>query len=334
MLWLFLFCADFGAFCQPLLYVTNQNSSTVSVVNTQTNTVSANLPTSFSPAGAALAPNGARIFTACPNGNAVFIFNTATNALAATLSIGQAPMGVAADTTRLYVTLNGNAALAVYNSTTLAQQAVLRVGFGPSAVAVSPGSGLVYVANTFSSTVTVVDPARIGTNNNPVIGSIAVPDSPVAIVISPNGLSAWVLSSATPMLSRINLGNGVVAERIALPLQPAGLAIAPDNTRIYVTGYGPTVASVDVASGRVMNTLRLPGCATARCVAMGAAVSADSKTLYVANTSRDQVAVVDTERNQVTANIAVQAAPRTIVPGLASPPSPTSTEASAAEEQY
>ncbi len=241
-------------------------------------------------------------------------------------------MGLALDNTRLYVTLHGNAALAVFNAATLGQQVTLRVGFGPCAVAVSSANGRVYVANTYSSTVSVVDPTRIGTPNNPVIGTITVPDSPIALAISANGLNAWVLSSAMPMLSRVNLETGAVDLRVPLPFQPAAMTLAPDNTRIYVSGYGPSVAAVDLREGRILSSVNLPACNSPRCVAMGLALAADGRTLYVANTSRNQISVINTETNQVTANLASQASPRAILLGPAPRPNPTVTSLKSEEE--
>jgi len=316
---------------QPFLYVTNQNSSSVSVVNTATSTVGANPASAFSPAGAALSPDGSRLFVACPNSNAVSVYNTVTNLQIANIPIGQAPMGVAVDNTRLYVTLNNSATLAVFNAATFGQQANLRVGFGPSAVAVSTATGCVYVANSLSNTVTVIDTTRIGTPNNPVIGTLRVPDSPIAIALSADGNSAWVLSSGRPLLARLDLASGEIAERIALPFPPAGLALSPDDQAVYVTGYGPAVVRVAAATGRVSEPLRLPTCTTPRCVAMGATVSADGNTLYVANSSRNQVAVIDTGRMELLRSIEVQDSPRAVVLGTAPRVTPTTTAAS--EEQ-
>ncbi len=307
-----------SAFAQPFLYVSNQNGNTISVINLRTGAVAATMPTPFSPAGLALTPDGARLFAASPNGNFVVAYSTTTNALQLSAAIGQAPVALATDSSRVYVAINNSAALAVYNAATLQLQVQTRVGFGPSAVAVSPANGRVYVANTFSNTLSVLDPTRIGTPNPLVIASIPVPGSPVAIAMSPDGSTAWVASAGSPALTRIDLSSNSVTSSIPLPLLPAGLAMAPDGLRLYVTGYGPAVLPVETSSGNLGSPIELPSCTAPRCVAMGAAVSADSRTLYVANTSRNQVAVINLETSQVTTNINVQGAPR----GLALGPAP------------
>ena len=310
-----------SAWCQPFLYVTNQNANNVSVVDTKTNAVTATLGASFSPSGQALSPDGTRLYVVNPNANFVLGYNTANNALAVTFSIGQLPSAIAVDAQRIYVALHGNAGLAVFNSSNFLQTAAIRTGFGPNAVAVSSATGRVYVASTYSSTVTVIDPTRIGTVNNPVLANLAVPDSPVAMVLTSDGLSAWVVSSAVPTLARVDLNTNAVTSRIALPISPAGLALSADGARAYVTGYGPKVTTVDTQNGTVLGTASLPECDAPRCVAMAAAVSADGKALYVANTSLNQIAVMDTAKGEVTTSIRVAGAPRALVLGPAPRPS-------------
>lgn len=312
---------------QPFLYVTNQNANSVSIVDTRNNSLAATAGSSFSPSGAALSSDASRLFVVNPNANLVVAYNTANNSVAGSFAIGQLPSAVAADAQRIYVALHGSAALAVFNAANFVQIASIRVGFGPNAVAVSSASGRVYVANTYSSTLSVIDPARIGSPNNPVIATIPLPDSPVAIALNADGQSAWIACTARNTLARVNLQDNFVTGDIPLPISPAGLAVSADGLRAYVTGYGSKVVSVDIQRGAVLASYDLPACSTPRCLAMSAAVSADGKTLYVANTSLNQIAVLDAATGAVAANIAVQAAPRALVLAPAPRPTTTGTEA-------
>jgi YVTN family beta-propeller protein len=319
----------FSVGAQPFLYVANQNGNSLTVVNTATNAVAASPAASFSPAAMALSPDGTRLYVSNPNANLVIVYNTANNAVVGSFSIGQLPIGIAADAARVYVALQGNAAVAVFSATTLVQQASIRVGFGPSAIAYSQALNRVYVANTYSNSVSVIDPARIGTTAAPVIGTISVPDSPVALALSADGRTAWVASSARSILSRVDLEESAVAARITLPVSPAGLALSPDQSRAYVTGYGPQVTAVDTRAGTVIKTIDLPACPQVRCLAMSAAVSADGKLVYIANTSLNQVSVLNTDTNELTATrINTGQAPRAVVLGPAPRVAPSSTEVS------
>ncbi len=312
------------ALAQPFLYVANQNSNTISVVNTRDNTVAPPVFASFSPAGLALSPDGTRLYATNPNGNLVVVYNTANNAVVTTFAIGQLPQGIAADATRIYVTLQGNAALAVYSAATFQLQTTLRVGFGPAAVAVATATNRVYVINTYSSTLSTIDPTRIGTNLNPVLSTLPMPNSPVSLALSANGQTAWVVSSAIPTLARVNLTTGAVEDRLALPVSPAGIALSDDNTRAYIPGYGPKLATVDLQRNSVLRSTDLPPCPAPRCLAMAAAVSADGKLVYVANTSLNQIALVNADTGELSATrINVQQSPRAIVLGPAPRPTPS-----------
>jgi len=312
-----------------MLYVANQNSNTLSVVNTATNAVAAAPATSFSPASMALSPDGARLYVSNPNSNQILVYNTANNTVVGSFAIGQTPLGITTDATRVYVALHANAAVAVFSASTLLQQANIRVGFGPSAIAYSQALNRVYVANTLSNSVSVIDPTRIGTSAAPIIGSITVPDSPVALTIAADGRTAWVASSARPTLARIDLGQGTVDARIQLPVSPAGLALSPDQSRAYVTGYGPQVAVVDTRAESVLKTTALPGCPQVRCLAMSAAVSADGKLVYIANTSLNQISVLNAETNELTTTrINVGQSPRAVLVGPAPRTTPSAAEVS------
>ena len=62
--------------------------------------------------------------------------------------------------------------------------ATVPVGNDPFGVAINPANGLVYVANSDSGTVSVINPAT-----NTVVATIPVGDSPVGVAINPtNGL--------------------------------------------------------------------------------------------------------------------------------------------------
>ena len=321
---LFLIASCGSANAQPFLYVANQNANSLSVVDTRTNTVTASPGAGFSPAALALSPDGTRLFVSNPNSNLVTVYNTATNALVSSFPIGQLPVGLAVDNARIYVALQGNAAVAVFSAATSLQQASIRVGFGPSALAFAPATNRLYVANTYSSSLSVIDPTRIGTAANPVVATIPVPDSPIALAVSPDGLTAWVASSAIPTLARVNLAQDTVENRVPLPLSPAGLAVSEDQSRAYVTGYGPQVATVDLRGASVLSTIALPACPLPRCVAMSAAVSSDGKLVYIANTSVNQIVVLNAESGEIAARINTGASPRAIVLGPAPRPMPTS----------
>jgi len=85
---------------------------------------------------------------------------------------------------------------------------------------------------------------------------IAIPDVPESIVLSPNGIVAWVVSVATTgtFLVRVNLATRSVGPPITLasgrPSGPPSIALATGGRTAYVATYAPgTLRSVNLVTG-------------------------------------------------------------------------------------
>src|SRR6266849_5613706 len=64
-------------------YITNQSSSTVSVIDTATDTVIATIPVGLTPFGVAVSPEGSKVYVANLASNTVSVIDTATNTIIA-----------------------------------------------------------------------------------------------------------------------------------------------------------------------------------------------------------------------------------------------------------
>src|SRR6266852_4390768 len=73
-------------------YITNQNSSTVSVIDTATDTVIATIPVGLNPFGVAVSPDGSKVYVTNLSAGTVSVIDTATNTVSATISnVGSPP---------------------------------------------------------------------------------------------------------------------------------------------------------------------------------------------------------------------------------------------------
>lgn len=79
----------------PRLYVVNENSNSVSVIDTATNTVVATVPVGASPLSVVVNPAGTRVYVANSGNNNVSVIDTSTNTIVVTVSVGSTPYGVA-----------------------------------------------------------------------------------------------------------------------------------------------------------------------------------------------------------------------------------------------
>ena len=157
----------------PFAYVANSNSSSVSVIDTASNTVVATVGVGNRPIGVAITPDGSRAYVANSNSNSVSVIDTASNTVVATVAVESYPQGVAItpDGSRAYVANTFSNSISVINTASNTVTATVGVEAAPSAVAITPDGNHVYVTDgsfTFGS-VSVID-----TVTNTVVATVPV----------------------------------------------------------------------------------------------------------------------------------------------------------------
>jgi YVTN family beta-propeller protein len=214
------------------------------------------------------------------------------------------------------------------------------VGSGPLAVAVTPDLTQVYVANTGSHTVSIIDadtdtplrdPITYGRGpigvaastdastvyvSNGLSGTVSAIDttshnttftmpagpSPAGLVALPDGEHLYVANSTLAgTVSVLNTVNAVVEATIGLGSLIYDVAVSQNGDLVYATGDG-SLYVIDTATRAVVATI--PVGTGSRAVA----VCPDGPA-YVVNQGADSVSVVDTATNTVTATIPVGANP-------------------------
>ncbi|MDH7569196.1 MAG: alkaline phosphatase family protein [Armatimonadota bacterium] len=230
------------------------------------------------PTGLALDRAGETLWVVLNGNNTLAEWNLAANSLRREIPVGKVPFGVAlAGTDKAYVSNWGGrapqtdepAALAGWepvlidprtNATatgtvsvvSLAMGAVVKtieVGLHPSAILAGAGGARVFVANTHSDTVSVIDTA-----SDEVVEEIRVAppeadrfgSSPAALALSPRGdtlfvanatnnaVAVVVLSGRASGLRRGGTANSRVVGYIPTGWYPGGLAITPDGKTLCV----------------------------------------------------------------------------------------------------
>lgn len=318
-------CALPGA-AQPFLYVTNQASNSISVINTRDNRVTATFPTPFAPASIAITPDGARGLVANASSNSLLVVNLATNQALINLGLGQQnPMAVAVSPNgqRIYVANTVSGTVAVLNATNLALLAFVRAGNSPVSLAVTPDNNWVYVANASDSTVTVIN-----ASNNTVFETIeGIAAGPAGIAVAPNGSVAYVASPGSGKLTRIDLRTNEVNGVLDVERAPVHIAFSPDSNTAYLSSNGTAaVTVVDVRANRVAGSIALPDCLSPLCNSFGIVVSADGRQAYVADATSDLVHVINTADRTVSASVRVEGGPRGIALAPAPRPAAPGTE--------
>jgi YVTN family beta-propeller protein len=283
------------------LYVMNAGyntdpGNTVSAVDPRTNTVTATYSTGAMPNGAAITPDGRRVYVFATVSNTVSVIDTATGSVISTVPVGVGPSDavITPDGKHAYVADTG---LSVIDTATNTVTATISDIPAPWDVAVSPDGTRVYAATRSSAAgpggVTVVDTAT-----NAVIGTVDAGTDPTDVSLSPDGRRIYVVARTGDNLpgrvSVVDTESRTILATITTGGNPADLVVSPDNRRAYVTNGGTldtpgtTVTVIDTLTNTVSNTLTV-GEGPA-----GLAVSPDSKRVYVANFQSGTLSIIDT----------------------------------------
>jgi YVTN family beta-propeller protein len=227
--------------------------TTVSVIDTATNTVGATIPVGNTPKGVAITPDGTLAYVANGTSDNVSVIRTATNTVVATVAVGNQPEGVAVtpDGTRAYVVNENDGTVSVIATASNTVVATVAVGIFPFGVAVTPDGKLAYVTNQSSYTVSV-----IATASNTVVATIAVGYFPQGVAITPDGTHAYVANDESDTVSVIATATNTVVGAVPVGTFPFGVAVTPDGKHAYVAndGFGPvsgTVSVIDTATNTV-----------------------------------------------------------------------------------
>ncbi|MEV7471811.1 IPT/TIG domain-containing protein [Streptomyces kronopolitis] len=223
------------------VYVANQGSNTLSVIDTLSDAVLATIPVGAAPTGVAVAPTGLEAYVTNRDSNTLSVINTATNTVAANLSGLSAPFGVAVtrDGSHLYVANSSANTVSVIDTTTRTVTATIPVGSAPWGIAASPDGRQVYTANNISNNVSAID-----TTTNTVTDTIAVGTAPAGIAVTPNSLSVYVANSGSNTVSIIQTLNAMAP---TLGPQSGG-------TKVTITGTNLTGAT-SVKFGSIFATI-------------------------------------------------------------------------------
>ena len=233
------------------VYVTNNKSNILSVINTVTNLQTA-IATVPNPWHVCVNADNTRVYVASNSLSKIYVFNAQTNSEIAEITVGKSPQGMALspDGSMLYVCNITDNTLSIINTATNIVTNTIYAGSGPFSLVVSPDGSKLYVTNFFSNLLTV-----ISTSTNAIITAVTVGNTPVETAISPDGSRVYVTNEFSQNVSVINTTNNTIAATIPVGNVPLGISITPDGSQVYVANNGSnTVSVINTSTNTVVNT--------------------------------------------------------------------------------
>ncbi|WP_428099554.1 quinoprotein dehydrogenase-associated putative ABC transporter substrate-binding protein [Candidatus Rariloculus sp.] len=307
-----------------LVYVTNEDAGTISIISPATQTVIGEVQVGTRPRGVEVSGDGNLVYVAlsgspkCPptmpdeecarldvdkSKDGIGVIDARRGTVIEVLPGGSDPeeFDVDAAGTRLYVSNEDADQLSVVDLTTGEVLHTVEVGSEPEGVRLRPDGETVYVTSESDHAVTVVD-AR----SAEVLGTITVGWRPRDSIFSADSARAYVSAEHGSSVAVVDVATSSVLETIALPpgSLPMGLVLSPDEQRLYVAnGRARTVSVIELETSEVVAQVEVG----AR--PWGVGLTADGRYLYTANGPSNDVSVIDTESLSVIATIPVGQTP-------------------------
>jgi YVTN family beta-propeller protein len=296
-----------AAGCEEI-YVSNEASGDLSVIDARSLEVTATLPLGKRPRGLKLAPDGRTLYVALSgspiagpgvdesklppadkSADGIGVVDLRVRRLVRVLRGVSDPeqLAVSADGATLFVASEDRGLAVVMDARSGTIRAQVPVGAEAEGVNLAPDGRTVYVTSEAEHRVTVLDAAT-----GAVLARLGVGTRPRSTAFAPDGARAFVMNETDASITVVDarkyavLGTFQLPERAWLPMSGA---VSPDGRTLYVsTGRGRHVLALDAAAGTVRARVE----AGAR--PWGLALSPDGARLYSANGPSDDVAVIDT----------------------------------------
>ena len=180
------------------------------------------------------------------------------------------------------------------------QQKIVRKlpgGSDPEQFALSPDGKLMYVANEDAAGVSIVELA-----GGKVLATVPTGEEPEGVTLAPDGKSVYVTSEDEGTVSVLDLASNKVVKSIKVGRRPRAVAFLPDGSRGFVTNENSGFVSVlDCARGESVRTIELE----AGMKPMGLAITRDGRTLYVSTGRGKKVVAIDTAAEKATGAVEV-----------------------------
>lgn len=257
------------------VYVSNERSGDVTVIDGSTDTVVATFPVGKRPRGIHPTPDGKRIFVAL----------SGSPRMAPGVDTERAPADKAAD------------GLGVIDPVARKLTDRWHAGSDPEEFAISKDGKSAFVANEDDASVLMID---LGSGQPR--GKVKVSEEPEGMGVNPANGEVYVTCEEKGEVFVIAPEQQRVVAKIDTGGRPRSVAFLPDGSRAYVAcETSGSVAVIDTASHKQIAKIQLPEGS----LPMGTAMSTDGKELFVSTGRKNTVALIDTTKNEVSATVPV-----------------------------
>lgn len=256
------------------LYVGNLQSDSVSIINTLTDTVISTIPTVSRPYFLTVA--GTKVYVSGTDTNAISVINTNTDTIEATITVGSNPWRPGLVGTKLYVPNSNSDTVSVVDTITNTVVATIAVGSLPN-FALGVGKS-VYISNSQSGTVSVID-----TVTDTVVTTISVGGFPY--FSGSWGTKVFVPTRSGNAVAVIDTITNTVITSLATGASPYDTKII--NDRVYISNVlSNNVTIINPVTNTIIESIATDGDPFY--------ITAVGKKIYSSNNSSRDLTVINT----------------------------------------
>jgi YVTN family beta-propeller protein len=226
------------------VYVANEYSNTVSVLDTETDKVKSTIKVGVFPYGIDINPLNNRVYVTNRGSNTVSVIDGSINSKLDDITVGKSPVDIAVNPSAnwIYVTNLDDGTVSVIDGITNRVIDTISVGKTPYGIAVNPLFNKIYVADIIKNTVSVIDG-----KTNKISANISVGKRPTGLEIDlTNGSNKlYVANHDSDSVSVIDIiTNSVIDNISSVGDSPVGMAINPITNKLYISNIGSNTVSV------------------------------------------------------------------------------------------
>jgi YVTN family beta-propeller protein len=319
------------------VYVTNERSGDVTVINGGDFKVVATIPVGKRPRGIHLSPDGKVVYVALSgtpieappqidaNGNPIFerkkdgaddddenadktadgigVLEVGAQKLRTKLNAGSDPeeFALSKDGRQIYISNEDTKSASVIDIATRKLQHIIPVGQEPEGVTTTPDGKQFYVTCEAGGDIYVID-----AHSYTAVSHFKVNGRPRSVAFLSVGGIGFIPSESVGELNVIDSVNAKVLKTITLPKgsRPMKVKLSPDEKRLYVSnGRAGTISVFDSHNYALLDTIKVG----AR--PWGIGISPDGKFLFAANGPSNDVSVVDLTANKEVSRIKAGSSP-------------------------
>jgi YVTN family beta-propeller protein len=241
------------------LYVGAMHGKSITVVDTLTNERMEQIPTGIGTHHLSLSPDGRTLYAVAMN-DELLVIDTKENRISK--RIYTAPtlydVKVSPDGNTLYTSNKGldieNPDIVMIIDLKTGDINNVTVGREPSHMALTHDGSRLFVANAFSSTISVIN-----TSSRTVVGEIQVGGDPHGMAVKPDdGYLIAALRGETRVV-KIDIESGEVVSFIEAGPNPANIALSPEGRVLFVNLWGTYQTLVfEAETGRLLKEIEMP----------------------------------------------------------------------------